>query len=62
MSNMILDDEQQRALLLQFIDSAPVSGPMGQILELAERVSALRATVAGAPIHIDPALDAMTER
>ena len=61
---MILDSEEQRALILQFINSAPVQGPMEQVLELAGKVSALREAVAGAGISsgLDASAEAYAER
>lgn len=52
---MILDHEEQRALLVQAINSCPVQGPVGQVLELAKSMETLLEAVKSASIEGFPA-------
>lgn len=59
---MKLDSEEQRALLIQLIDSVPIQGQMSQVLDFALKVHGLKHAVETASLHLSGAQEMMLNR
>jgi hypothetical protein len=59
---MKLDNEDQRVLLMQLIDSVPIQGTMPQVLDFAQKVVALQSAITNAVIEMDSSQEMLASR